>query len=160
MACAGANIICTSTFSCAPNIHLFTAATLQFQVMGKPVTGACCDPAGLESLSWAGNGLTCVPSEVLASLEHVTHLDLSHNQLTSFETASGQMRMACTPLEQQVYAVLDRFGAGIDFAAVKAVWYGELEDEAVFRSALGTSMLVLQHAHVYLPCVLLPGCAL
>ena len=98
---------------------------------------------GLERLGWADNGITVVPPSTLSALQRLTYLDLSSNQLTSFEAAPGHMSCGMTPLEAHATKALRDRQELVDCNALVSIAYLELEDSERFSGACSPHLLSL-----------------
>ena len=90
---------------------------------------------GLERLGWADNGITVFPPLTLSTLQRLTYLDLSSNQLTTFEAAPGRMSCGMTPLEAHATKALCDRQELLDCSALVSIAYPELEDSEKFSGA-------------------------
>ena len=90
---------------------------------------------GLERLGWADNGITVFPPSTLSALQRLTYLDLSSNQLTTFEAAPGHMLCGMTPLETHATKALRERQELVDCNALVSIAYPELEDSERFSGA-------------------------
>ena len=87
---------------------------------------------GLQDLRWAGNGVQELAAHALAQLTELTYLDLSRNNLTTFdlvyETPAGGV--APSVVEALALQGLRDDGTLIDATALQGVHIPELEGDA------------------------------